>query len=1357
MARTATATVVGGTSIPPGALSNAAMVRAAASTGRPVGNLVAPLVESPERRLERALEQLDTLALPLLSAQVGRLDAAGVEASGTSIAVLWLAIESAAAELLAPASTGRTAATQPPATQPPPMPPPPTAERAARVAEVVRVREAARTRIFRALSSQYWRGRPVTHEAPLPAPAPDQALQILTASRGLAWLLRDTAALAELLARGSLPEVDQWTAVGLRRQHLNPWDARFITAVLAEHGLDRAFASFAPGPRQALAQLDRTVEELARGQRTAPGQEVGAFELRPMDGTIRLLQPMSPEEVAEQLYGRTEDAATVLAPFNRDLLGGRDTKAWLDPGIVLVVYAERLVPPYQLLFRAAEGMRAQRQRQTGEPYLWTHDEEPLAVGNTFTVGVDISNALFAPKRLHWWVDNDPSAVRDHGLPARVDIADGMLDMDRARSENSQVSLIARAPGNHRVRCRLTSNDGSDETVSRLVTVVTLGEKTDLAVSRQLGWSRRPDQLLADLREQRERTPADSQERSALDTRIAEVQRSLDEAQADARRYGSAAHLSGVRGVYVSAEDRPMTVALNVFVDSDPGYFDATDYHLTLWDYTLPGHPATYHASGERPQEALRSLLRTFADDAPYPAGTMRFEITPLTMGYAGLYREAVTYPTDGGTAMVPILRGLSMGVMAVGVIAAFAMQPEVALPAFAISGALAGAAGGVSIYERLEHGQFEWDLQTGMDLLDIAAALLTLGTVNAGTTAVAGVGRMTMSARFQLAIGGVQLGVMAGTHVAAITTAIASGDRDAVARELLSALADGALVLVVHRATTRLGRGAPGRAPTVTERPPVAEHPPARPGAEHPPTKPTAPPGSPEYLRQLHEGWAADTRAQGLAVREATPPSSTAPAVPGDEFRDIRSAQQAYEDLLGRNPDREVGIYRNPDTGAYSVRQGGAFEVSPPKGGRWEPVMHYHPNEANVLTHRMPAPNDVQGAALRARRTGASVTEFIDFRTPDGRRGRSSYTVSPNGRVEVDFVRADGTRVNRPFADVHEYQRAYGSRTTFLDPASPEYQWVRADLDEMYAGRAPEEGRQTATGVVAPPPKGTVVPGPDVAALRTGHAETLVRRPELAREAAALEDLVRTAGPTDAGVQQRFVELQQRIRRLATVDATSAAPTGATVVELSWDRDAPNYWERRTAQVPDPPVVLEFPDGSRVWRETPHGPVRHEATIGSSLGRADLERAMYSMTQHGRLPAGIDWERAHALGQGTGFESPYHILYAPEYVNQELQNRGIEAYMRTLAEGARPGEQFRVRTRTQPHLGTERLAFIEYQVVLVGDGAVTEIATYRIDVTKQPVMVTAGPLRYANNPTAGSVAARGGLPSLLSQTVSRTY
>ena len=62
------------------------------------------------------------------------------------------------------------------------------------------------------------------------------------------------------------------------------------------------------------------------------------------------------------------------------------------------------------------------------------------------------------------------------------------------------------------------------------------------------------------------------------------------------------------------------------------------------------------------------------------------------------------------------------------------------------------------------------------------------------------------------------------------------------------------------------------------------------------------------------------------------------------------------------------------------------------------------------------------------------MTEFIDYPLPGGGRGRCVYEATPAGQVTVEFTRPDGTRVTRRYATVSDYQRAYGARTTYVNP-----------------------------------------------------------------------------------------------------------------------------------------------------------------------------------------------------------------------------------------------------------------------------------------------------------------------------------
>jgi hypothetical protein len=79
-------------------------------------------------------------------------------------------------------------------------------------------------------------------------------------------------------------------------------------------------------------------------------------------------------------------------------------------------------------------------------------------------------------------------------------------------------------------------------------------------------------------------------------------------------------------------------------------------------------------------------------------------------------------------------------------------------------------------------------------------------------------------------------------------------------------------------------------------------------------------------------------------------------------------------------------------------------------------------------------------------------------------------------------------------------------------------------------------------------------------------------------------------------------------------------------------------------------VVLEFPDGTRVWRTAAGGPVRHESTLGGSLGRAGMERGMYSAGKHGNLPLepGLRLKPAESPAEVWNFdESPSNVTISP--------------------------------------------------------------------------------------------------------------
>jgi hypothetical protein len=115
-------------------------------------------------------------------------------------------------------------------------------------------------------------------------------------------------------------------------------------------------------------------------------------------------------------------------------------------------------------------------------------------------------------------------------------------------------------------------------------------------------------------------------------------------------------------------------------------------------------------------------------------------------------------------------------------------------------------------------------------------------------------------------------------------------------------------------------------------------------------------------------------------------------------------------------------------------------------------------------------------------------------------------------------------------------------------------------------------------------------------------------------------------------------------------------------------------------------------------------------------------------------------ERAHTLGQGTGFEPLCHLLRARE-VNQIIQNNGVEEMLRGLQSSAPRRELPRVHP-TKPHPGTQRLAEIRYRVeVKRGSGSPEFLFEYQITVGREaPFQVNHGLANITEDPDLAQFA-----------------
>jgi hypothetical protein len=123
----------------------------------------------------------------------------------------------------------------------------------------------------------------------------------------------------------------------------------------------------------------------------------------------------------------------------------------------------------------------------------------------------------------------------------------------------------------------------------------------------------------------------------------------------------------------------------------------------------------------------------------------------------------------------------------------------------------------------------------------------------------------------------------------------------------------------------------------------------------------------------------------------------------------------------------------------------------------------------------MPAPQDVENTLVDAWRAQRPITEFIDYPLPDGRRGLVAYTVEPaQGTITIKYQQSDGATVVRTFKSLKAYASHYAERTTYVDPKSPEYEWIMRDLADFYGHREWSPG-VTAVGTAKPGRPG--VPG----------------------------------------------------------------------------------------------------------------------------------------------------------------------------------------------------------------------------------------------------------------------------------------
>jgi hypothetical protein len=194
----------------------------------------------------------------------------------------------------------------------------------------------------------------------------------------------------------------------------------------------------------------------------------------------------------------------------------------------------------------------------------------------------------------------------------------------------------------------------------------------------------------------------------------------------------------------------------------------------------------------------------------------------------------------------------------------------------------------------------------------------------------------------------------------------------------------------------------------------------------------------------------------------------------------------------------------------------------------------------------------------------------------------------------------------------------------------------------------------------------------------------------------------------DGAIHPRTAEAKPIV--LSTSEVYAHAPRDWPVTPMTYDT-LPRDSSGNIKPLPHG-VVYEFPGGHRAWRLV-NGGIAHESFVGVAHGRQHFELELETPGQVGRA----GYHRAHTLGQGTGFESPFAIAYAPAKVNLAIQNDGIEEFLRGLRDQGPPGMRFHVVTETLFRPGSLDLGDITYRIEVSHGGRRMDFFEFDIKVT----------------------------------------
>ncbi|WP_233841155.1 DUF4157 domain-containing protein [Dyella sp. 2HG41-7] len=561
----------------------------------------------------------------------------------------------------------------------------------------------------------------------------------------------------------------------------------------------------------------------------------------------------------------------------------------------------------------------------------------------------------------------------------------------------------------------------------------------------------------------------------------DVNKNLQDMEADRTKNETGFRFSPVVS-FVSDVGQSLQLAVEMF---DRGEHDG-EYQVFISDLTTPDSGkalGTAPATDKNPRvQAIRNGLKKLLEESSdYGRGRVAFSIDGVTYfqrieaGTGRMLTEAAdnaaTVASLAAIALAPITDGASL----------FLLLPI-------------GAAGAVTsayrLYQRYDENRLRLDFAAVMDVVNIVGGVLGLAQAATPLRAVR-LGKV-------LAVMGVGMDgagvMMMGAGIMVQLDALQSLPEHERAARMLEILGGGMMQLGIqvggavmharyqsHRSAAAGQSGEhltaneePGFHPASPEELAAAEAkakaspPPSGasdrsmagsggpPGDKPPPAKTPAGTGKPASAKSKASPERLFELLQQGVDRSRPPPLPDAavksPPKSGEYQRGLMTADAAYaayNKALAVSTGREVAIYHNPDTGEYRIMIGSETGVRAPEAAGWNALVHYHPNEGNALTFRLPAPQDFRGLMFRFFAEGVAVREFIEFTIPGVGRGRTEYGIEP-GVAEPYYVRInqpDGTSRTIRFANDGHYSAYWGERTVAVPEGSPVYDAMIRDIE----------------------------------------------------------------------------------------------------------------------------------------------------------------------------------------------------------------------------------------------------------------------------------------------------------------------